>query len=613
MGAFVTHIVLGATPANNSRYRAAAPSYRAPFAMAAPADGSRLYVAEETGWRVVEISPQRGTIVRSIDLPGPVGGLALASPEGKRLYVTTAVPQGMVYVFDPQTGKQTSPPIAVGHTPMSPVLSPDGHTLYVCNRFTNDVSIIDLQAGRETARIPMLREPVAAALTPDGKWLLVANLVPVGAATDEVVSAAVTVVNTATRAVVAQLPLPDGSTEVRGICLSPDGMYAYVTHVLGHYKLPTTQVDRGWMNSNALSVIEVAKPQVSGTVLLDNIDRGAANPWGVACSPDGKVLAVTHAGTHELSVIDRAAFHRKLAGADHPENDLTLLNDIRTRIQLPGNGPRGLYLTNDTAYVAQYFSGDLAAVPLYPVALPLPAGGERAGVRGYQAHTISLGPAQKLTTERQGEIYFNDATRCFQHWQSCESCHPESRTDGLNWDLLNDGIGNPKNTKNLLLAHRTPPAMITGIRGNAEEAVRAGMKYIEFRMQPESDAVALDTYLKSMRPVPSPYLVNGQLSPAAERGQKLFAQTGCITCHSGPLYTDLKLHDVGTGRNEEAGRKFDTPTLIESWRTAPYLYDGRAATMREVLEKFNAGDQHGRTSHLSPQELDDLALYVNSL
>ena len=52
------------------------------------------------------------------------------------------------------------------------------------------------------------------------------------------------------------------------------------------------------------------------------------------------------------------------------------------------------------------------------------------------------------------------------------------RPDALNWDLLNDGIGNPKNTLSLLLSHQTPPVMITGVRASAEDAVRAGIKYI---------------------------------------------------------------------------------------------------------------------------------------
>jgi cytochrome c peroxidase len=73
------------------------------------------------------------------------------------------------------------------------------------------------------------------------------------------------------------------------------------------------------------------------------------------------------------------------------------------------------------------------------------------------------------------------------------------------------------------------------------------------------------------------------------------------------LFTDLQTYDVGTG-----GR-FDTPTLVETWRTAPYLHNGSARGIREVLTTQNHADQHGKTSHLTPQEIDDLAAYVLSL
>jgi cytochrome c peroxidase len=59
--------------------------------------------------------------------------------------------------------------------------------------------------------------------------------------------------------------------------------------------------------------------------------------------------------------------------------------------------------------------------------------------------------------------------------------------------------------------------------------------------------------------------------------------------------------------------EFDTPTLVEIWRTAPYLYDGRVATMKEVLTTHNQGDKHGRTSDLIDNEIRDLARFVLSL
>jgi cytochrome c peroxidase len=54
---------------------------------------------------------------------------------------------------------------------------------------------------------------------------------------------------------------------------------------------------------------------------------------------------------------------------------------------------------------------------------------------------------------------------------------------------------------------------------------------------------------------------------------------------------------------------WDTPTLIEVWRTGPYLHDGRCATLHEVFER----EKHGITNELSKEELDQLVEYVLSL
>ena len=213
-------------------------------------------------------------------------------------------------------------------------------------------------------------------------------------------------------------------------------------------------------------------------------------------------------------------------------------------------------------------------------------------------------------------MLFNDATLCFQTWQSCASCHPDARADGLSWDLLSDGMGNPKNTKSMLLAHRTPPAMSLGIRDTAETAVRSGIRAIQFTVRPEEDAAAIDEYLKALRPAPSPHLVNGELSESARRGQKIFmnASVGCANCHSPGLFTNLKSYDVGTAAQFDGGQtRFDTPTLVEIWRTAPYLHDGSAATLRDVVTTANKNDRHGRTSALSEEQIDDLVVYLLSL
>jgi len=232
-----------------------------------------------------------------------------------------------------------------------------------------------------------------------------------------------------------------------------------------------------------------------------------------------------------------------------------------------------------------------------------------------KAGSIALGDEPELTLRRRGELLFNDATICYQRWQSCASCHPDGRTDALNWDLMNDGVGNFKNTKSMLLAHETPPAMAEGVRATAGAAVRAGLQNILFADRPEEESAAIDEYLRSLEPVPSPHLVGGRLSAAAERGKKLFEseRIGCHKCHPAPLYTDLKMHDVGTKSPYEYKDAFDTTTLIEVWRTAPYLHDGRYRTMKEVFVQGKHGSSVGPVDELSEQEIDDLVEFALSL
>ena len=576
--------------------------YLSPLVLAASKDGTTLYVSEFTAKQVAEFDIETQKVTNVISLPEHPSGLTV-SPDGLHLYVTGAAPAGEVYVINLQTGKIRHK-IAVGHFPNSPLISPDGRILYVNNRFDNTVTITDLITQKKIGSIPVNREPVASVMTPDGNWLYIANMLPAGSANEDYAAAAVSVITTHTLKVETDILLPNGSTGLRDICISPDGRYVYVTHVLARYQLPTTQLERGWMNTNAVTIIDVRNQLLINTVLLDDNDLGAANPWGVDCTKDGKYICVSHSGTDEISIIDRVGLHEKITNTISRENipnDFSFLTGIRQRLKLQGKGPRDLILIGRKAYIAEYFSNSIGVVDIYSQI-------------ELEADSFLLGLIFPETVQRRGEIFFHDASKCFQQWQSCASCHPGSgRTDGLNWDLLNDGIGNPKNTKSLLLSHKTPPTMITGIRERAEVCVRSGIRFILLSRHSENDAVSIDEYLKSLKPVPSPYLVNGELNRSAERGKVIFEKSGCISCHPPPLYTGLQKYDVGVGDGREKSTEFDTPTLVEVWRTAPYLYDGRAVTIEDVLTKYNSGDKHGITSILSEKEIHDLVEFILSL
>ncbi len=595
-------------------------SFLAPGAVVATADGGKLYVACEATAEVLVFDTATKKIAARIPVAPSPSGLAL-SPDDARLYVTCAGRASTVCIVDTAKGGVTGR-LPAGYQAQSPVLSPDGRTLYVCNRFNNDVSVFNLESMKAVRRIAVAREPFSAAVTPDGRHLLVVNHIHAGRSDVDVVASGISVLDPASGKVLKEIQLPNGSTLLRDIRVSPDGRHAVVAHILARFHLPTTQIERGWINSNAGSIIDLAELKLLNTVLFDNIDSGAATPWAVAWSGDGRKLLVTHAGTHELSVVDFPALLAKLAGipavlepgrpvdytaasrtaADVP-NDLSFLVGVRQRVKLPGKGPRSLAVAGGRAWVANYFTDTLSEVDLASDRL--------------RGESFPLGAEPRMTAARIGESHFNDATLCFQGWQACSSCHShDARVDGLNWDNLNDGIGNPKSAKSLLLSFSTPPSMWLGVRSNAHVAVRAGIRNSLFTVQPPEVAASIDEYFKSLKPMPSPRLVKGRLSSSAQRGKKLFSSeaVGCAGCHKGALLTDMKFHNVGTvGKFDQPADRFDTPSLIEVWRSGPYLHDGRAATIRDVLTSFNRDDQHGSTTHLTARQIDDLVEYVLSL
>ncbi len=495
--------------------------------------------------------------------------------------------------------------------------------LYKYSSFENAIICLNWK-GKEAARIPVSREPVALTTTVDGRQVLVANRLPAGKADQEVVTAVVSVIDIKERKVIKEIQLPNGSTGLQDIRLSPGGRFAAVTHIVASFNRASTDVRLGWLNANALTLIDTATLTVFGSVLLDTPGKGAANPWGLAWSEDGQTLAVALSGIHEVALIDFpklvAAFQEAKAAGRHSnrsmlrpmpnyegmEERLPFMITGCRRIKLPESdlGPRTIHVSGGTVYTTNYFSDTVTAIDI--------ATGKARSISHGPQSARAKSPGDELV--RNGERYFYDATICFQGWQSCASCHPNGRVDGLNWDLPNDGIGNPKNTKSLVLAHRTPPSMSLGVRDSAETAVRAGIKHILFTKQPEDVIAALDAYVQSLKPEPSPYLEKGRLSKAAKRGQKVFKQAGCADCHPPGLFTDLQAYAVGTeAAHEKAGLEFDTPTLIELWRTSPYLHDGSATTIKEVITTRNPKDAHGTTSNLTPQQIDDLCAYVLSL
>lgn len=585
------------------------PSYRSPVDVAFSPDGSVLAAADPTWGGVVLIDPQKRQVVREVRLNGEPGHVIWNGND--RLLVSEGS-TGTIAEVNAANGEVLRRLAAVRRATGLAKTS-DGKTLLVCDRGLHTLAFLDLSTGAVARTVDVVREPDFIALTSDDKYAVVGNKLPRpedARLTEH--AAEVSVIEVSTGAV-RNVRLPGGSSVVRQIAISPDNRWAYVIHQAGRANTMVTQLDKGWVMTNCTSIIDIGDASLYTTFIFDRDGAGAANPWGVAVSPDGSKLWATLAGISQLATVDLKALHALLE--ENAGLRATLHRDLQTMFAEDLLARRTVSSVEGTRGIAANPAGTLLAVAAYFEGAVL-----LIDTASEQIHTVAIGNNPAEDQVRMGERYYHSGLNCYQQWLSCATCHEGGRMDGLNWDLLNDGQGNPKNTRSHILSALTPPTNVTGCRENALVSSRAGYSNIEFQPAPEDRVAATHAYIQALLPEPSPYLgADGKLTPDAVDGKKIFEsdEAGCLGCHRPPYFTDMHKYDVGTRLQAPLGPDnnswddaYDVPTLVELWRTAPYLHLGLAPTVKDVLVKENKNDRHGKTSHLSAEEIDHLAAYL---
>ena len=469
---------------------------------------NKLYVADETGKKIYCLS-LTGEIEKTYSSSRKINGLAT---DGATLYSLEGDLDGTAVKLSPQLEKLAER--SVGHTPTAMAIV--GGKGYVTNRFSGTVSVVKLSDMSliKTVEIDG-REPISAVAV--GNQVYVACHLANETWGSTTVSADVVILSADTDAQIKTVALVNGASGVKDICVTPDGKTVYVSHVIGRYTYPVTQMDRGWINTNGFSVIDTASQAVTCTILLDEVDHGAANPWGITVSSDGKHLCVALSGTNEVMLIDLSKMNEKLqavAAGTHSAvkklsdvvNYLPFLNDCRTRV-IVGVGARSLWEQNGVLYCGLYYDGAVSAIRL----------------QDQSVSKLSFVTQPETSLYRQGQILWNDATVCYQNWQSCSSCHPDTSTDGLFWDFnITDLVS--FNTKSPIMAFRTPPVTFSGGVADAEEEIVLSVYGDLYNGSfTNRQYRALNEYLKGVRPTLSPSLTkDGVLSDSALAGKAIF-------------------------------------------------------------------------------------------
>jgi YVTN family beta-propeller protein len=573
-------------------------------------NGNRLLVANADNGSVTVVDTTTNKALREITVGDKPEGVSWIG--NGPVALVTVYNEDIVAFVDTETGKIVEK-LAVPDEPYGIVVSKDGRFAYVTHEYPGIVSEIDLGKRKVVRQMKAGSMPRGLALSPDEKRLYVT----------EFYTGVLLALDRDSGKLVDRWKGHSSDNLCRNVVVHPRRPKAYLSHIRSKIEV----IDGSGSIFPQLSICDLAPPQKEGDKRRKSIGMDSyngvyvvTNPWEAALSPDGKRLYTIYAGTNDMNVSETI------------DDDYREIKRVGYAVRV-GQNPRAVQVSPDgkKVYVADALDFDVMVL---------------AAQSMERLDRIKVCDPPKSPEWVRGKILFSTADRPLsgRRWIACSSCHPDGHSDGRVWQ---NPEGLRKTPAFMGLAHTHPLHWSADrdevqdfeytIRGRLMQGPglfrgpikpKNGFEPTELSMDlagRSKDLDALAVYSNSFEFTLSPHIpAPGKLSDAAQRGKRLFFADaiGCSQCHSGPYYTDsslkkpFNLHDVGTGGDdpsEKNGPKYDTPTLLGVYRTAPYLHHGKANTLRDVLTTCNKQDKHGKTSHLKDQELDDLVAFLQAL
>jgi hypothetical protein len=190
---------------------------------------------------------------------------------------------------------------------------------------------------------------------------------------------------------------------------------------------------------------------------------------------------------------------------------------------------------------------------------------------------------------------------------ACASCHLEGSDDGRAWSF--DTTSGQRRTQSL----RGGILGTEPFHWDGDQLDFNALMTEVFGSRMSGPTLAPDQLAANVHWIDQIPLIPKAAGDAAAiaRGKALFEDAnnvGCVTCHNGPKLTNNVTINVGTGASFQVAR------LLGVSQHAPFLHDGRAATLADRFDPaIGGGDKHGHTAQLSAAQIADLLAYLNAL
>lgn len=596
----------------------------------------QLWVVNPDNNSVSLIDPDTRTLVQEVDLNVALGLSGSIDPrniaiDGANNVWITCRDANCIAVLDSSGALIDEIFYDYGYTPMGVAISPDSATAFVTLEGSGELRRYDSASRAQTGALVLGPMPRAMAITADGASVFVTRFISEESHGEiwEVDAATMTLADTIN---LHRDRTPDGASGGRGvpnylssITITPAGDYAYYTAVKAntergqYFNLGVGTNDPLDEDNTLRSIVgridlsNNSEPFVSTAqnyrIDIDNSD----SPTSLAFTPRGDYFFVTLQGNNHFAAFD------DLLVREFPRASTSKTSKGRFAT---GLAPQGLVFDPVTN---RLFSADFMGRTV--------TSHDLGGFLGFGLRATDRVAIPKIASETLApdvllgkQLFYNAADASgltslpdmsLEGYISCASCHVDGSHDGRTWDFTQRGEG-LRNTTDL----RGRSGMGQGNvhwTGNFDEVQDFILDIVnEFGggdgLLPEGESPnaslgapnagrsveldALATYVSSLgnetlprSPYRNPY---GTLRSDALRGQQVFNELNCVSCHMGADRTDSSvgvatLHDVGTLRSSSGQRLggaligIDTPTLNGLWTTAPYFHDGSALTIDEVF------------------------------